>query len=307
MNKVIISEAFDALHEYNNKSKKKKIVKENTSVTTRVVAKRNPHKRLIEAYEDFDEFYDAVWQKMLNDGVEVVDDAIQGRMGTTWLRWNEDSDVVKLDETEAQDIVEKIFNTTQSIDDAIEALWDACTPSAEFNDDDEEDEEDETEADSNDFYWMICPYHPQGDELTLITGKEVKRGKAKCSVCDDYIDLSDPKVRVIKADPKELSDYTNWNIDQSVPFSQGPYYKFMELQGRLKSGDITESEILTLLKTAIKHRLPNTKNYVGRIKQLGYSVDMSDLKHPKVVKKTNESLRSPRTNISSRKRIPRRK
>ena len=133
MNKAVISEAFDALHEYNNKSKKKNIIKENTSVNKRVVTKRNPYKRLVESYADFDEFYDDVWQKAMDSGIEVVDYDIQGREGTTWVRFDGEDDVFTIDESELVDELENVFNTTRDIDDAIEVIRDVATPSMSYN------------------------------------------------------------------------------------------------------------------------------------------------------------------------------
>lgn len=133
MDKAVISEAFDALHEYNNKSKKKNIIKENTSVNKRVVTKRNRYKRLVESYRDFDEFYDDVWQKAMDSGIEVVDYDIQGREGTTWVRFDDDDDVFTIDESELVDELENVFNTTRDIDDAIEVIRDVATPSMSYN------------------------------------------------------------------------------------------------------------------------------------------------------------------------------
>ena len=133
MDKAVISEAFDALHEYNNKSKKKNTIKENTSVNKRVVTRRNPYKRLVEAYEDFDEFYDDVWQKAMDSGIEVVDYDIQGREGTTWVRFDDDDDVFTIDESELVDELENVFNTTKDIDDAIEVIRDVATLSMTYN------------------------------------------------------------------------------------------------------------------------------------------------------------------------------
>jgi hypothetical protein len=121
MDKVIISEAFDALHEYNNKSKKKNIIKENTSVNKRVVTKRNPYKRLVESYKDFDSYYDAAWE-MFMDRVEYVDDAIEGGRGTTYIRFPGDTQVYKIDEEEAVDNLYDLFNDGEDISKAVECL-----------------------------------------------------------------------------------------------------------------------------------------------------------------------------------------
>lgn len=121
MDKVIISEAFDALHEYNNKSKKKNIIKENTSVNKRVVTRRNPYKRLVESYRDFDSYYDAAWE-MFMDRVEYVDDAIEGGRGTTYIRFPGDKQVYKIDEEEAVDNLYDLFNDGEDISKAVECL-----------------------------------------------------------------------------------------------------------------------------------------------------------------------------------------
>ena len=104
MNKEVISEALDSLK-----------------------------KRLVEAYEDFDEFYDDVWQKAMDSGIEVVDYDIQGREGTTWVRFDDDDDVFTIDESELVDGLENVFNTTRDIDDAIEVIRDVATPSMSYN------------------------------------------------------------------------------------------------------------------------------------------------------------------------------
>ena len=104
MNKEVISEALDSLK-----------------------------KRLVESYEDFDEFYDDVWQKAMDSGIEVVDYDIQGREGTTWVRFDDDDDVFTIDESELVDGLENVFNTTRDIDDAIEVIRDVATPSMSYN------------------------------------------------------------------------------------------------------------------------------------------------------------------------------
>ena len=104
MNKEVISEALDSLKN-----------------------------RLVEAYEDFDEFYDDVWQKAMDSGIEVVDYDIQGREGTTWVRFDDDDDVFTIDESELVDGLENVFNTTRDIDDAIEVIRDVATPSMSYN------------------------------------------------------------------------------------------------------------------------------------------------------------------------------
>lgn len=104
MNKEVISEALDSLK-----------------------------KRLVEAYEDFDEFYDDVWQKAMDSGIEVVDYDIQGREGTTWVRFDDEDDVFTIDESELVDGLENVFNTTRDIDDAIEVIRDVATPSMSYN------------------------------------------------------------------------------------------------------------------------------------------------------------------------------
>lgn len=137
MNKIIVSEAFDALHECSNNSEKKRIIKENTSINTPVVAKRNLNKRLLENYENFDEFYEGVWQRLYDLGGEVIDSAIEGNMGTTWVKWSPNSSVYSIDEDTALDIAEEVFETTKDMDEVIEKFVNASFPSDKFDKDDD--------------------------------------------------------------------------------------------------------------------------------------------------------------------------
>ena len=69
----------------------------------------------------------------MDSGIEVVDYDIQGREGTTWVRFDDDDDVFTIDESELVDELEDVFNTTRDIDDAIEVIRDVATPSMSYN------------------------------------------------------------------------------------------------------------------------------------------------------------------------------
>lgn len=72
-------------------------------------------------YRDFDSYYDAAWE-MFMDNVEYVDDAIEGGRGTTYIRFPGDKQVYKIDEEEAVDKLDQLFQKGANIAVAVNAL-----------------------------------------------------------------------------------------------------------------------------------------------------------------------------------------
>ena len=100
-----------------------------------------------DTYDNFDDFYQAVWGSFLDrysdENDYIIDQSTQGSRGSTFIVDKADGVAYEIDEREALESIQEIYSNSGTIEDGIETLDDIKQLNHSYNWDDTDAEEDE--------------------------------------------------------------------------------------------------------------------------------------------------------------------
>lgn len=102
-----------------------------------------------DTYDNFDDFYQAVWGSFLDrysdENDYIIDQSTQGSRGSTFIVDKADGVAYEIDEREALESIQEIYSNSGTIEDGIETLESIKQLNHSYNWDDTDAEEDEAE------------------------------------------------------------------------------------------------------------------------------------------------------------------